>query len=289
MRVNTLIIGAGRSGTTTLWTFMKEHDDICFSYIKEVPFFSLKEHFSKGENYYHDFFRSCGAAPVIASSDTYLLMDHEAISRVYSYNPQMKILVLLREPVARTYSSYNYSINAGHHNAYASFINSVDAEREILQEPDIIRRNNLGHFYGSLYHKHLSRWASVFPREQILLLKTSDLKDNPEKFTGELCSFLNLPPFSGEIGWINAAAVPKNKVVEKLFTDRRSLPRRIIRHLFPRKIKHWIMRSGLPGKMHEANRRQEASKPLSPKEENLAKAYFKKDLKLLKEDFGFEF
>jgi len=286
IRVNTLIIGAGRSGTTTLWSFMKDQEDICFSFIKEVPFFSLKAHFSKGENYYHDFFRSCGDAPVIASSDTYLLMDHEAISRVYAYNPEMKIIVLLREPVSRTYSSYNYSIHAGHHKAYSCFMDSLEAEREIVQEPDIIRRNNLGHFYGSLYHEHLMHWAKVFPREQILLLKTSDMKDHPEKFKGELCTFLNLAPFVGDVGWVNAAAVPKNKALEKLFTDRGSLIRRLVRNVFPRKFKQWIMRSGLPGKMHEKNRRQEASEPLSLQEKNTAKDYFRKDLELLEKDFG---
>lgn len=289
IRVNTLIIGAGRSGTTSLWSFMKEHDDVCFSFIKEVPYFSLKEHYSKGEPYYHGFFRSCGDARVFASSDTYLLMDHEAISRVYDYNPDMRIIVMLREPASRAYSSYNYSLNAGHHKAYSSFLDSLEAERDIVQEPDIIRRNNLGHFYGSLYHKHLSQWAKVFPREQILLVKTSDLKDHPERFTGDLCAFLNLKPFVGEIGWINAAAVPKNKALEKLFTDRASLPRRFVRHLLPRKFKLWLMRSGLPAKMHEANRRQEASVPLSPQEEHMAKAYFSKDLKLLEQDFGIKF
>ncbi len=288
-RVNTLIIGAGRSGTTTLWSYMKEHEEVCFSYIKEVPFFSLTEQFSKGEKYYHSFFRNCEGAPVIASADTYLLMDHKAISRVHKYNPDMKLVVMLREPVARAYSSYTYSVNFGHHKAYASFLDSMEEERRISQEPDIVRRNNVGHFYGSLYHEHLSQWRKVFPREQMLLLKTSDLKDHPEQFSGELPSFLNLKPFEGEPGWVNAAAVPKNKVVEKLFMDRETLPRKLVRKLVPRQVKHWIMSSGLIGKLHEANRKPQATPPLSEEEENLARPFFMNDLMQLKEDFGIEF
>jgi len=289
IRVNTLIIGAGRSGTTTLWSFMKDHDDICFSYIKEVPFFSLLEHYSRGENYYHSFFRSCGTARVIASSDSHLLMDHEAISRIYSYNPEMKIIALLREPVSRAYSSYNYSLHAGHHQEYSSFLDSLEAEREIVQEADIIRRNNLGHFYGSLYHEHLSRWTAVFPREQLLLLKTSDLQKFPDKLAGELCTFLDLAPFAGKIGWVNAAAAPKNKKLERLFTDRGSLTRRILRKMLPQKAKHWIMSSGLPAALHKANKRQEAGEKLSPGDENTARAYFRDDLRLLQQDFGITF
>jgi hypothetical protein len=123
----------------------------------------------------------------------------------------------------------------------------------------------------------------------LLLLKTSDFRDYPDKVSADLCTFLNLAPFEGEIGWVNAAAAPKNKTLEKLFTDRGSLPRRLIRNLLPQKIKHWVMRSGLPGKMHKKNQRQKSVEPLTTEEKSLAKAYFSEDLKLLKENFGIEF
>ena len=287
--VNTLIIGAGRSGTTTLYSYLKTHREVCFSYIKEAPFFSLKDHYCKGEKYYHSFFRKCGDAAVIASADTYLLMDHEAISRVHAYNPDMKILVMLRDPVARAYSSYNYSVNFGHHEAYSSFLNSIEEEREIASEPDIVRRNNSGHFYGSLYHEHLSKWTRKFPREQILLLKTSDLRENHGKFSGELFSFLDLPDHDGDIEHVNAAAIPKNKAVERLFMDRENLPRRLVRSLLPRSLKNLIMRTGVIDQLHAANRKEQIAEPLSNEEMKLASAYFQDDLQLLKKDFNIEF
>jgi len=289
IRVNTLIIGAGRSGTTSLYSYLKAHPEVCFSYIKEIPFFSLKEHFVRGQKYYHSFFRKCGTAPVIASADTYLLVDHEAISRVHAYNPEMKILVMLREPVDRAYSSYNYSVNFGHHKAYGSFVDSMEWEKEIDSEPDIVRRNNLGHFYGSLYHKHLSRWTMIFPREQLLLLKTSDLKDHPQKFSNDLFSFLGIPVYEGEIERVNAAAAPKNKTVEKLFMDRNNLPRRLLRKLTPRPVKNLIMRSGIVDKLHEANRKEQSALPLSQEERRLVLSFFREDLQLLKKEFGIEF
>lgn len=288
IRVNTLIIGAGRSGTTSLYAYLKANSGVCFSFIKEVPYFSLTEHYLKGEDYYHSFFRKCDDVPVVASADTYLLMDHEAIARVHSYNPDMKLVVMLRNPVDRAYSSYHYSVNFGHHEAYASFLDSMDAERGISREPDIVKRNNLGHFYGSLYYEHLGKWVEVFSREQILLLKTGDLRDHPEKFENELCAFLGLEPGEGALEKVNSAAAPRNRAVERLFMDRDHVFRKLVRTL-PRGVKQALMRSGAIDKLHAANRREESTPPLTGEAFEQAMLYFRKDLQGLKKDFGLEF
>ncbi|MDA3953962.1 MAG: sulfotransferase, partial [Bacteroidales bacterium] len=104
MKTNMLIIGAGRSGTTTLYEHLKLHSDICFSNIKEVPYFSIPDIYKRGESYYHSFFKP-NKQKIIASSDTYLLIDKDAPKRIFDYNPNMKIIIMLREPVARAYSS----------------------------------------------------------------------------------------------------------------------------------------------------------------------------------------
>lgn len=285
-KANTLIIGAGRSGTTSLFTYLKAHEDVCWSSIKEVHYFSINELYRKGEKYYHSFFRKCSGAPVTASADTYLLMDHVAIQRIYAYNPEIKIIVLLRDPVARAYSSYNYSVNNGHHEAYGAFLDSIDVEKDIEKEANIITRNNVGHFYGSLYYQHLCKWTSVFPREQLLLLKTSDLIESPGKLSEELFSFLNIPVYQGEITRANAAAVPKYMKLEKFFLDRDHVMRRIIRKVTPRFFKNLIMGSGIVDRLHDANRREGNTIPLSKEETEKARQYFAADLQLLKKEFG---
>lgn len=287
-RVNTLIIGAGRSGTTSLYAYLETHSDVCFSSIKEVHYFSIDELFRRGERYYHSFFRKCDEATVIASADTYLLMDHDAITRIHAYNPDMKIIVMLRDPVARAYSSYNYSVNYGHHKAYGTFLDSVIREKDIDKVANIVTRNNVGHFYGSLYYEHLSKWSAVFSQEQILLLKTGDLKDSPQRLSKEMFRFLDLPFYEGEIGRENAAAVPKNMKLERFFLDRDHTLRRVIRRTTPRFIKNLIMGSGVVDRMHAANRKEHRSGPLSREEDEKARLYFREDLQLLKKEFDIE-
>jgi hypothetical protein len=171
LKVNTIIIGAGRSGTTTLFKMMEQHPEVCFSDIKEVNYFSVPDLYKRGVAYLHSFYKKWNNEAVVALADTYLMIDHDAIAKLHDYNPEMKIIVMLRNPVDRAYSSYNYSVNYGHHKAYDSFLDSIERETLIAEEYDISNRNNFGHFYAGLYHMHLEHWLKVFKRDQLLIMR----------------------------------------------------------------------------------------------------------------------
>lgn len=287
-KVNTLIIGAGRSGTTTLHKLLEEHAEVAFSKIKEVHYFSIDDLHSRGEDYYHSFYPNYNNEKIIASADTYLLMDYTAIERIYNYNPGMKIIVMLRNPVDRAYSSYNYSVNYGYHKAYGSFLDCIEQEKNIAQEPSIVQRNNLGHFYGSLYHKHLSEWSKFFPKENILLLTTADLKENLKGIQNKLTDFLSITPFGSEqkLEKQNANAVPKFKAFEQFLLNRENPLRKFIRWAFPPFLKKLIIHSNVVDKIHDLNRTNSDYKPLEEQERNKAMEYFKEDIALLERHFG---
>ncbi|NPA36355.1 MAG: sulfotransferase domain-containing protein, partial [Chlorobi bacterium] len=222
-KVNTLIIGAGRSGTTTLSKLMENHPNICFSKIKEVHYFSISDLYKRGDDYFHSFFSDCKNKQIIASADTYLLPAYNAIKRIKNYNPEMKIIVMLRNPVDRAYSSYNYSVNYGYHNSYENFTDSINKEENIENETDIVKLNNLGHFYCSLYYKHLERWMSELPAENFLFLTINELKNSTDTFNSKLSEFLGITPFNDNSTGSkkhNANAIPRNKTVEQFLLNR---------------------------------------------------------------------
>lgn len=289
LKVDALIIGAGRAGTTSLYSMLQAHPEVCFSNIKEVHYFSIPELYKRGENYFHSFFRKCSGRQVTASADTYLLMDHDAIQRIFSYNPAMKLIVMLREPVARAYSSYNYSVNLGHHKAYASFTDSIEREAGICGQEDIVSRNNCGHFYGSLYCKHLREWAAKFPGEQILLLRTKDLKNAPDALAGELFSFLGISDNQYNTEQANRAAVPRSMMLERFLLDREHFLRKLVRKATPRFIKNLILGSGMVERFHRANLKEQENEPLADAEAERAARYFQDDLAGLKDEFGISF
>lgn len=291
MIVDTIIIGAGRSGTTTLCKMIENHAQVCFSKIKEVHYFSIEDLNKRGPTYYHSFFPHLRNEKISASADTYLLMDYDAIERIKAYNPQIKIVVMLRDPVERAYSSYNYSINYGYHDAYDSFLDSIKEEENIEDESSIVQRNNVGHFYGSLYAKHLREWVKKFSKEQILILTTKELKDDLNGVESKIATFLDIKPFDEQNQSStnrNPNAVPKFRAFEQFLLNRENPIRKFIRWGTPSFLKKLIINSNVVDKIHDLNRKPSTYKPLNELTRLKAMKYFEKDIEALNNEFGIE-
>ncbi len=291
IKLDLLIIGAGRSGTTSIYKYLDNHPEVCFSSVKEVHYFSINDLYKRGVKYYQSFFNHYKDEKIRASADTYLLMDYEAIERIVKYNPDIKILVMLRNPVERAYSSYNYSVNYGHHQKLSSFSSCIGFEKNIENEPDIIKRNNNGHLYGSLYYKHLQYWMNAFPKQSFLLLATSELKNNPSDFYSKITTFLDIEHFIGNFNISekhNANAVPKSKSIEQFLLNRNNIFRNLIRNLVPSFIKRIIMKSSIIDGLHNMNRVNSSYEKLSSEEYDKVLGYFVDDCDNLKKDFGID-
>jgi len=289
-RVDVLIIGAGRSGTTSLFKMLESHPQICFSRIKEVHFFSVDDLYDRGEAYYLQFFSHKNNAKIWASADTYLLTNYKAIEKIKAYNPKMKIIIMLRNPVDRAYSSYNYSVNYGYHKAYSSFIDSINHEKNIESEANIIKQSNLGHFYGSLYYKHISEWLKFFSKEKLLLLRTQELK-SVDLVQAKISEFLQIETFKisdNQLEKQNPNAVPKFKAFEQFLLNRDNPIRKFIRWAIPQFIKNIVIKSNVVDKLHDINRQQSEYSLLDDHTRKKASAFFKNDLQKLNEEFNIQ-
>ena len=193
LKVNTIIIGAGRSGTTTLYKMMEQHPDICFSDIKEVHYFSDPDLYKRGEDYLHSFYTKCKNETVVAVADTYLLVDHDGIARLHDYSPEIKIIVVLNNKMTQADFPNNFSANSRHHDINNSVSKSIIKESVLNKDPAIVRRNKLGSFSSGMYHFHLKKCLEVFGKDQFLMVYGKDLKAEPEKLAEKLFQFLNIP------------------------------------------------------------------------------------------------
>jgi hypothetical protein len=156
MRVDFMIVGAQKCGTTSLAAQLAAHPGICFCEIKEPGYFHQVEDWRSGLEAYHQLFapedgQICGEASTMY---TFLPEWQGTHSRLFDYNPQLKLVYIMRDPVERVVSSYSHDFVRG-------FIKG-SPERVVFENPAYINR--------SRYAVQIRPYLELFPRESVLLL-----------------------------------------------------------------------------------------------------------------------
>lgn len=177
-------IGAPKSGTTWASKCLSEHPEICMSQPKEVHFFNKKYAFyrvgetfkySKGISWYSSHWNHCNQSQKRGEWGVYYLQDEEAPKLIHKHFPNIKLVAILRDPVERLHSHYLHP---------AQNRNLPPFEEIIKTDKDFVEQ--------SCYHKHLSRYLSFFPKENILILIYEDIKKDPLAFIQKIYKFLEV-------------------------------------------------------------------------------------------------
>ena len=126
--------------------------------------------------------------------------------RVHSLYPNMKLIVILRNPVDRAYSHFH--MNVRHGCEKLSFMNALDAEErrligaeQMIKNPNAVSQAHRRYSYKSrgIYVQQLKRWFSYFPRNQFLIIRSQDLRNDPIETLNRVFSFLNMPAYTVNI------------------------------------------------------------------------------------------
>ena len=104
---NFLIVGAQKSGTTTLYDILDMHPEVNMSIIKEINYFTSIKKYSKGLKYYSSFFKEPKAEHKITGEASPGYMNTVVIPKmIYDDIGDVKIVMILRDPIKRAYSQY---------------------------------------------------------------------------------------------------------------------------------------------------------------------------------------
>ena len=195
-----LVIGAQKAGTTALYAYLRWHPAIAGPFWKEVSFFD--RHWSRGEAWYRGQFPLRRNGRLVGEASPSYVFHPLAPERVYALVPDVRLVVLLREPGDRAYSQYQHEVALGREPL--SFEDALEAEEERLEgeverlcsDPRAFSRAWWDHTYASrgLYADQLERWFELFPREQVLALTTEELGARPGETYATVLSFLGAPP-----------------------------------------------------------------------------------------------
>ena len=194
-----MIIGAMKSGTSSLHYYLTQHPAVIAPLRKEVHYFDLQ--YGKGERWYRANFGKAGQAGLNLDSSPYYLFHPLAPQRAHELLPEAKLIVLLRDPVRRAYSHYWHERDKKRERL--SFEDAVAAEPERVGDDE--QRLARGEIEQSHAHQHctylargryaeqLERWLRFYPRERLLVLQFEDLGRAPMVTLHRTLEYLGLP------------------------------------------------------------------------------------------------
>ncbi|MFL5494195.1 MAG: sulfotransferase domain-containing protein [Gemmatimonadales bacterium] len=219
-----LIIGTQKGGTVALRKYLARHPDIVPARKKEIGYFDQDILYRRGDSWYHGHFplpHRLGRRGVTFEATPEYLYYPKAAQRIFSYDPDLKLIVLLREPIERAFSAWNMfrTLRYEHPDylrailpecdqmlreaivqmlssdpfpefdeAVRDEINGMVANNSAL-EPSYVRRG--------IYHEQLLRYLRCFAREQILILESARLRRDLANVLPEVVQFLGLPEYTG--------------------------------------------------------------------------------------------
>ena len=199
---NFIIIGTQKGGTTSLYEYLIQHPQILPSNQKEIHFFDLQ--YQKGIDWYESQFASKSSPQFLTGEASPYYIFHPLVAqRLKQHYPQIKIIVLLRNPVDRAISQYYHEI---HHKcetlslekAFAVESTRLAGETEkIISNPYYYSFNHQHYTYLSrgIYIDQLKNWMRYFPKKQFLILESEDLYKDPALTVNKTFEFLGLPHF----------------------------------------------------------------------------------------------
>lgn len=184
-----VIAGAQKGGTTALHAFLGQHPDLFMPALKELHYFDKREKLPDRLGIYWRYHRHFRAAPkgAIRGEATPIYMFWPGVAaRMARYNPAMKLIILLREPGARAHSQWHMETERGRETR--SF---ADAIRSAEPAPPDRVQSYLGRGF---YSAQLAELYRHFPKEQVFVRLTEDLRDAPAVLMAELEQHLGLAP-----------------------------------------------------------------------------------------------
>lgn len=207
---NFFIVGAPKSGTTFLYHYLRQHPDIFMPEHKEPFYFGgdLDKKEDMELNDYLDLFSDAQGEERIGEASTGYLRSEKAAMEIYAFNPNSKIIIMLRNPIYMMYSLYHYFRWNGYEDL-DSFESALQAEKCNTENSNPYRNH-------AKYSRHVSRFFSIFGSSNVHVIIFDDIQDNSLETYHNTLSFLGVnDSFTPSLTPINKAKKPFNNTIHR--------------------------------------------------------------------------
>jgi len=191
-----ILAGAPKSGSSSLWQYLRQHPEVYLPDQKELFYFDFN--FEKGVEWYSEFFSGHQTEAAIGEATVWYMRWSTVPKRMSELLPNVKLIFVLRNPVDRAYSNWCHEKRDGIHPFDQTF-------EDFLKREDRDSRTIISSGY---YSEHLERFLRYFPRGQIHICFTEDLKSAPKETCKDIFDFIGVNPefepdlsFEDNVSW----------------------------------------------------------------------------------------
>jgi hypothetical protein len=235
---NVLVAGSQKAGTSWIFHYLESNHEVCTPIplgetypdlsLKEVHFFDMNTRYKRGLSFYQSRWRHCGVKKIILDSTPNYMLHPDRVRKTYDKQgtaDDVKLIFVLREPVSREISSYNFQVDLILSNITDSWLSDTRKPGGGVRnfEEYLARKERMGRgtvpFQFSLYGPHLKKWFDMFDRKQILVLSFDELRSNRTAFSERIRQFLMISDvleLPGKDNQSTSAAVPSCELQKEL-------------------------------------------------------------------------
>ncbi len=198
-RLDFIVPGAQKSGTTALHYFLKKHPQIASPDRQELHFFDDEEIFARAPVDYellHRHFRVRAGLALINRrrlagdvTPSYLYWK-PAMERIRNYNPQIKLIILLRNPIDRAFAHWN--MQRFKDREPLDFLEALKEEPRRISQPLSIESRRFAYVDRGFYSTQLDRVFNSFPPEQVKIVKFEEFRDRKQEALDGVFDFLGV-------------------------------------------------------------------------------------------------
>lgn len=192
--VTFLIAGVQKGGTTALFDYLADYPDIALPDAKELHFFDDEDRDWSRPDYgaYHARFAARPGRPCGEATPIYSYWPN-SLERIAAYNPAMKLVLVLRDPVQRAWSHWRMEYARGvEPHPFAWCIR--EGRQRLFEGQPWGHHHAFSYVERGFYGEQMERLYGLFPRRQVLILTSNALRADPGAALAQVRAFLDLPP-----------------------------------------------------------------------------------------------
>lgn len=227
LKPNFFIVGMPRSGTTSLYTYLKQHPDIYLSLYKEPHFFgndlTRNIYCIQDEEVYYSLFAHAGQKKRLGEGSVWYLTSRTAASEIKEFNPTAKIIIMLRNPVDMIYSLHSLYVRTGNEDV-TDFQEALDIQQDRMKGLSIPEAcyfpEGLLYTEVAKYYEKIKRFVDVFGLENIHVITFDIFTTNTTQCYKDVLKFLDVEPdFKAEFDLKKAAEAIRPQVLHQVRTS----------------------------------------------------------------------